>query len=177
MSNSFYIICEADLNPGDAACNLNTSPDIVKVMDFIGVGGTSLIGSHVFAGMMALVNQNMAVNHPTLSAQQGNANYVLYPLFASQSGSSCNSSTTPAAGCTFNDITKGNISVPCEAQSFSCSDQLSTGVGIEETNNLAANSFMFTNLPAFGAVAGCRFGDWPGVPSMPTIWSTIGQTK
>ena len=71
ISNSFYIICEADLTRR-RACNLST-----PYFDFVGVGGTSS-AAPTFAGMMALVNQNMAVNHSVLSARQGNANYVLY---------------------------------------------------------------------------------------------------
>ncbi len=118
VSNSFYIICEADADPGDAACNLGNQ----NFVDFVGVGGTSS-SAPTFAGMMALVNQNMVVNHPMLSPRQGNANYVLYPLFASQSGLSCNSSAGPNSACTFNDITKGNNSVPCIGadEPFGCS--------------------------------------------------------
>ena len=81
----------------------------------MGVGGTSS-AAPTFAGMMALVNQNMAVNHSGLSARQGNANYVLYNLASAQTKSEIElqfSSTGPISACTFNDITKGNNSVPC----------------------------------------------------------------
>jgi hypothetical protein len=137
ISNSFYVICESDLDPGNAQCNLSTTgnPDI---FDFVGVGGTSS-AAPTFAGMMALVNQNMAQNHPGLSARQGNGNYVLYKLASNQStsGLSCNSTTGPNPSCTFNDITRGNNSVPCAAKTFGCSNQGSTapyGV-LEEAND------------------------------------------
>jgi len=60
---------------------------------------------------MALINQN--------NGRQGNANPVLYKI-AATAGQSCNSSTTPLTGsatCSFYDITKGNNSVPCAANS------------------------------------------------------------
>ena len=117
ISNSFYVVCEADFNLPAAPCSLSTN----NFFDFIGVGGTSS-AAPTFAGMMALVNQNMAVNHPSLSARQGNANYVLYNLASKQTPSNCNSSTGPISSCTFNDITKGNNSVPCFGGSFSCSN-------------------------------------------------------
>ena len=53
------------------------------------------------AGMMALVNQNMAVNNPTVSGRQGNANYALYNLASKQTPSNCNSSTGPASTCRY----------------------------------------------------------------------------
>ncbi len=145
-SNSFYIICESDLDPGGAACNLST-----PYFDFVGVGGTSS-AAPTFAGIMALVNQNMAVNHPGLTTRQGNANYILYHLAANQSGLNCNSSSSSLnSACTFNDITKGNNSVPCLGGTFSCSNssKASGAYGVEEafsfstgliTNNLAWNT-------------------------------------
>src|ERR1019366_2592293 len=113
-------------------CNLNT-----PYYDFVGVGGTSA-GAPTFAGMMALVNQNMAVNQPALSARQGNANYVLYHLNASQNPSNCNSSLGPASTCTFNDITKGNNSVPCIGGSYGCSNTSSASgaYGVLENSNV-----------------------------------------
>src|SRR5271169_1289232 len=48
----------------------------------------------------------------------------MYPLFATQSGLSCNSSTGPAAGCVFNDVTKGTNSVACVSGSPNCGANL-----------------------------------------------------
>ena len=66
---NFYIVCDSDLTGG--TCNLNA---------FAGFGGTS-IASPAFAGIMALVNQQM-------QSRQGNANYVFYKLAAQQNTSS-----------------------------------------------------------------------------------------
>jgi hypothetical protein len=78
---------------------------------------------------MALIDQKMA-------GRQGNPNYVLYKLAALQATSpgntTCNSNGTslPAGTCTFNDVTKGNNSVACDAGFLNCSNQGSSGVGI-----------------------------------------------
>ena len=126
VSGNFYVICDAVNNfplPGQP-CNLTGTG---TGFNFAGFGGTSL-STPAFAGMMALVNQSeLAAGR---GGRQGNANYVLYKLAAAQTASTCNSSTGPAASCTFNDITKGNNSVICDAGSPSCSNQTASGFGI-----------------------------------------------
>jgi hypothetical protein len=113
FNNSFYIICEADAGffGTQETCSLTN-------FTFLGVGGTSA-SAPAFAGIMALVNQNMAAQG--LSPRQGNANYVLYKL-AAQNGASCNSSTAALTGnsCIFYDITQGNNSVPCNPNTPDC---------------------------------------------------------
>ena len=136
LSNSFYIVCDSDISGGP--CDLNQS-----FINFVGVGGTSS-SAPSFAGIMALVNENMAVNNPTLSPRQGNANYVLYSLASSQSGVSCDSSSSPNASCIFYDITKGNNSVPCAAGSFNCSNGGTTGLGVVETGTPAGTASYIT---------------------------------
>jgi hypothetical protein len=103
---SFYIMCEMDLNPsGDtSSCDLSSFE-----MTFQGVGGTSA-SAQVFAGIMALVNQQ--------NGRQGNANYVLYPL-AATTGARC-SSSAPTSGCIFYDVTAGNNSVACLPGTTDC---------------------------------------------------------
>jgi hypothetical protein len=128
VSNSFYIVCDSFITNGP--CSLGST------ILFAGVGGTSS-SAPAFAGIMALVNQNMAVNHAQPPAQgQGNANYVLYSLYSSQQTASlsCNSSSAPNSQCTFYDVTKGNNSVPCAAGSPQCSS------GIVETGTPAATA-------------------------------------
>ncbi|HZP16533.1 MAG TPA: Ig-like domain repeat protein, partial [Terriglobales bacterium] len=76
----------------------------------VGIGGTSAAAPS-FAGIMALVVQQ--------HGRQGQANYVLYRLAASQAQMlpQCNGSSTttlPASACIFNDVTKGNNAVPGE---------------------------------------------------------------
>jgi hypothetical protein len=105
-SGSFYIVCEADAVSGSSCDPSN------PFTGFLGIGGTSA-SSPAFAGVMALVNQQM-------QARQGNANYVLYKLAAQQNASSCNSTTGSGAGCVFNDVTVGTIAMPCKAGSPNC---------------------------------------------------------
>jgi len=145
VSNSFYIVCDSDFTGGP--CDLSQS-----LIDFVGVGGTSS-SAPAFAGMMALVNQNISVNHPTLSPRQGNANYVLYSLAANQSALSCNSSSSPNSACTFNDVTKGNNSVPCVSGSFNCSNGNLNGLGIVETG-VPANTPSYTAGTGFDLATG-----------------------
>ncbi|HKF45993.1 MAG TPA: protease pro-enzyme activation domain-containing protein [Terracidiphilus sp.] len=84
INGSFYPICVAD---GD--CQTPTSGQEVQIS---GVGGTS-VSVQLFAGMMALVNQQYG--------PQGQANVVLYPLAAQFPKS-------------FNDVTAGTNSMPCD---------------------------------------------------------------
>ncbi len=101
--NSFYIFCQSD---SGANCSFS---------QYGAAGGTSF-GAPAFAGIMALVNQQM-------QAPQGNANYVLYKLAGQQTASACNSSSGSGANCVFNDITSGTIAMPCVAGSPNCKVQ------------------------------------------------------
>jgi hypothetical protein len=78
-----------------------------------GVSGGTSASAPSFAGIMALVDQKMG-------ARQGQPDYVLYPLAATENSnlSKCNGSSTsglPANTCIFNDVTVGNNEVPGEA--------------------------------------------------------------
>jgi len=76
------------------------------------------------AGIQALIDQKYG--------KQGNANYVYYALAANQfntprSESLQRQSTTgalPAASCVFNDVTAGDMDVPCgqnsKGKSYDC---------------------------------------------------------
>jgi subtilase family serine protease len=79
----------------------------------LGGGGTSF-ASPAMAGIQALINQRYG--------KQGNTNYVYYALAQQQfahtaSAARCDASQTsgnlPAATCVFNDITLGDIDIPC----------------------------------------------------------------
>src|SRR6266481_3628696 len=122
-----YVYCQSDQTiSGAATCDLSASSG---VLNFGIVGGTSA-SAPAFAGIMALVNQYQAAYGGT--NRQGDANYVLYAL-AKKAGASCTSSAAEAAGCVFNDVTKGNSvlptgapgvgtnSVPCQGGSLNCS--------------------------------------------------------
>lgn len=126
-NGSFYIICEADFSifgpmPGwNQPCSLTN-------LNFVGLGGTSA-SAPAFAGMMALVNQKMAMAGQ--GGRQGNANYVLYNL-AAQIGASCNSSTMGSgnSSCIFHDIVKGNNAVPCVLNTANCGTATIGGFGV-----------------------------------------------
>src|SRR5580704_9710108 len=121
FDDSFYIICQREIGRA-SLCNLNNLG-----FTFQGIGGTSA-SAPAFAGIMALVNQSQATAQNP-APRQGNANYVLYQLFAKQTNTTpalnCNSSATPSSACTFYDVTRGNSalansstgtnSVPCAA--------------------------------------------------------------
>lgn len=117
-SDSFYLVCQADAVPAGNPPSCATSGSF----SFQGIGGTSA-SSPAFAGIMALINQN--------NGRQGNPNPVLYKI-AATAGQSCNSSTEGLTGstCAFNDVTKGNISVPCAGNSTNCSSKTTNTNGV-----------------------------------------------
>ncbi len=107
VSGSFYIVCESDLSPQGADCDLSGP---IPFVDFQGVGGTSA-SAPTFAGVMALVNQRTG-------SAQGNANYELYSLAAMH----------PTA---FNDVIVGNNSVPCiGGVSEDCNNATASSLGV-----------------------------------------------
>lgn len=124
-SNSFYVVCQADALPaGFASCQQSAGQ-----FYFIGAGGTSA-SAPGFAGIVALAEQKTG-------ARLGNLNYLLYSL-AAGSGASC-ASASSGSGCLFNDIVKGNNSVPCQAGTKNCSQTAgsATGVLIDASQNPA----------------------------------------
>ena len=156
FTGSFYIVCESDLDPNGASCNLS-----LNTLDFVGLGGTSS-SAPTFAGIMAEVNQY------TNSSGQGDANYVLYglPRLTSQQGLNCNSASTPDTGCIINDVTSGTIATPCATNTLNCSTSkvgdaygvltgydagngydLATGLGSINAYNLVHNWSLVTFTP------------------------------
>jgi Pro-kumamolisin, activation domain/Bacterial Ig-like domain (group 3) len=93
-----------------------------------------------FAGIMALVDQQMG-------GRQGQANYILYRLAASQAAypAQCDGSNTsafPLSSCIFNDVTVGNNVVPGEVGSdyqATAGYDLTTGLGSVNVANLVSN--------------------------------------
>jgi Pro-kumamolisin, activation domain/Bacterial Ig-like domain (group 3) len=142
QNKSFYIVCESDQDiTGDTGCNLTNFSSTSPFHDFQAVGGTSA-AAPTFAGIMALVNQKTG-------QRQGNANTTLYAMAKSETFSSCNSSSGTSGSssnttCVFNDITKGNISVPCNGASTKCSKTTTGGFGV----------LVSGTTPAFVASAG-----------------------
>jgi subtilase family serine protease len=102
---SFYVECFSDQAQGGAPCTANNDALLE------GGGGTSF-ASPAMAGIQALIDQKFG--------KQGDANYVYYKLAGEQFadvGDRCNASQTdgglPSPSCVFNDITAGDIDIPC----------------------------------------------------------------
>lgn len=150
-SGSFYIICQADLNPGGAACSL-TAP--FPFADFVGVGGTSA-AAPTFAAIVALINQSTG-------QRQGNVNYTLYAMAANQ----------PSA---FHDITVGNNSVACTGGArFECSSV--NGIGVLETVTAGG---ALTGTEGFDATAGYDLATGLGsvdAAKLISLWTGGGTT-
>ncbi|HEY7302966.1 MAG TPA: S53 family peptidase [Bryobacteraceae bacterium] len=111
-----YLICLA------GSCEATSRGQI----HFAGIAGTSA-AAPAFAGVMALVKQKTG-------ARQGQANYKIYRLAATENFSACNASGSgPAANCIFNDITTGSNAVPGTFSSFNyragTGYDLATGLG------------------------------------------------
>jgi len=147
QNKTFYIVCQQDQDiPGDTGCDLTKFTSTSPFHDFQAVGGTSA-ATPTFAGIIALLNQHLATSgNPT--PRQGNVNYVLYGL-AKTAANVCNSTgnTLPNA-CVFNDVTKGNVSVACVANTANCSN-------------------ISTAASQFGAMATVKGGTTPAFSATP----------
>ena len=175
QSQSFYLLCQADgISAGSAP---SCAPDSTGHFSFFGAGGTSA-SSPAFAGIMALINQSQ-VNAGKIG-RQGNANFTLYKI-AQTASNSCNSSSRtnptlpPPAGCVFNDVTKGNNSVPCAGNSPNCSSTTSGSNGVLFT------TIGTTKTPAFTTTSGYDFATGLGtvnVANLATAWgNAVGTFK
>jgi subtilase family serine protease len=110
------------------------------------VWGTSAAAPS-FAGIMALVDGQMANLNPAQGPRQGQANYVLYPLAAAQETNTaltgqCNGSSTTTlpniTECVFNDVTVGNNAVPGEFDYGLASAEYQAGVGYDMATGLGS---------------------------------------
>jgi subtilase family serine protease len=172
QSKSFYVVCEKDAVSSNSCSSTGS-------FSFIGVGGTSA-SAPSFAGILALIEQSERTRVPGSSGRQGNANFVLYKI-AQTAGNSCSSSSRtvptvpPPAGCVFNDVTKGNNSVPCAGASPNCS---STTSG---TNGVLFSTIGTTKTPAFTTTAGYDLATGLGsvnVANLASAWGTaVGAFK
>jgi Pro-kumamolisin, activation domain/Bacterial Ig-like domain (group 3) len=163
QNKSFYIVCQSDQDiTGDTGCNLTTFSTASPFHDFQAVGGTSA-AAPTFAGIIALVNQKTG-------QRQGNANITLYSMAKSETFSNCNSTggtsgSSSNTTCVFNDITKGNISVPCTGGSTNCSKTSSGGFGV----------LVSSGNPAFAAGTGYDLATGLGsvnVANLISKWAT-----
>lgn len=173
----YYVFCWSDRHQGGASCAGDPST-------WAGAGGTSFTAP-ILAGVQALINQKMG-------KAQGNPNYGYYKLAAAEYGTTgsatCTSSSGGSAGggCTFYNVTEGDIAVDC-AGSTACFGSTTTttttgggrrGGGATQTVNAddGALSLSTSNYsPAYGTAAGWNFAtgigsinvfnlikNWPG---------------
>ncbi len=144
------------------------------------VGGTSG-ASPSFAGAMALVDESTG-------SRQGQANYTLYRLAATEYGStstpnsanlnSCNASNgnTSGTSCIFHDVTVGTNAVPCDGGTLNCS---STTVGQYGVLTGYAAGAGYDNATGLGSVNIANLvAHWNDTTLTPTTTSlTLGATN
>ena len=132
----YYVVCFSD---GGGSCEGAPS-------NWPGFGGTS-VSSPIMAGIQALINQALG------STNVGNPNPVYYQIGRSEYGTSagrtgCNSTAGPGSTCSFNDVTQGDMVLPC-AGAFSC--YLATqALGVMSTSSTSY-------APAYAAASGWDF--------------------
>jgi subtilase family serine protease len=141
---SFYVECFSDVSQGGAPCTARNDAIL------LGGGGTSF-ASPAMAGILALIEQRFG--------RQGDANYVLYYLagrqFREQGPWRCDASQRsgrlPAPSCVFNDITLGDMDIPCgqnsDGQFYDCHGATTTLIGELSTSDSR-------NDPAYRATVG-----------------------
>jgi len=141
---SFLVECMSDPNQFGAPCTARSDALLE------GGGGTSF-ASPAMAGIQALIDQKYG--------KQGNANYVYYALAATQftthGTKACDASQPdgklPAASCIFNDVTRGDMDIPCgqngKGNSYDCYED-----GIKIIGELSTSTS--SSEPAYPATVG-----------------------
>ena len=156
----YYVYCYTDTRNGGVSCNGAPST-------WSGAGGTSF-ASPIMAAMQSLVNQKTG-------SSWGNPNPTYYNLAKAEYGtagnSSCNSTAGGAAssGCTFYDVTQGDMDVNCTG-SYNC--YLPSGTnGVLSTTNSAYNK-------AYGTQTGWDFATGIGTVNAYNLvfnWNTVSH--
>jgi subtilase family serine protease len=164
---SFYPFCLSDTNQGGTTCTAQNDAVL------LGGGGTSF-SSPAMAGIQALINQRYG-------NKQGDTNFVYYELaaqqFAQQGASRCNASQLsgklPAASCVFNDVTFGDITVPCgqnpdDGKFHDCHGASATNIG-ELTHSKGKDA------PAYPATVGYDFASGLGSVNAASLFKAWAQ--
>jgi hypothetical protein len=141
---SFYVICQSDQTGG--LCNLD---------NLVGLGGTS-VASPAFAGIMALVNQQMAITEGNPNYAVGNPNFVLYHM------------PTIAGGNALHDVPAGSTNaMPCVTGSPNCvTHSAGDDVGALSGYNTTAGYDLVTGLGSVNAAN--LVANWNKVTFTPT---------
>jgi subtilase family serine protease len=164
---SFYPLCLSDVNQGGTTCTAENEAVL------LGAGGTSF-SSPAMAGIQALIDQRYG--------RQGDANYVYYALAAQQfahpgaAAVQCDASQTngnvPAASCIFNDVTLGDIDIPCgqnpDGKFYHCHGASKTDIGELSTSNGEDD-------PAYPAALGYDFATGLGSVNATNLFQAWAQ--
>jgi subtilase family serine protease len=168
-SNGFYghalVFCDSDPKSDGVPCNFANPAD--AAMDI--AGGTSF-ASPAMAGIFALITQKYG--------PQGNADIGLYTLAAAEFGTqtapisaaTCNSTLGSGIGstCTFNDVTEGNIDLPCLGLNCYGSDSAYGLFGA-----LSVDGSQFT--PAYSTTAAWDFATGLGTVNVANLFTNWAQ--
>ena len=133
----YYVYCFSDPNHGGSPCTGHPNT-------WSGGGGTSF-ASPIWAGIQALLNQK-------IKSSSGNPNYNLYSI-ANTDGlylsGKCDSDslTGPNPGCNFNDVTQGDMDIPCRGLN-NCYQPSGDFYGVLSTSN--STLFRPMGLPRVG---------------------------
>jgi len=143
----YYVVCYSDTANGGSSC-------LGAPSAWAGFGGTS-VSSPIMGGIQALINQASLAGG--FSAYNGNPNPIYYSIGSTEYSTAggrtaCNSSTGPASTCVFNDVTQGDMDVPCETLSGVAHNCYLDGqtIGVLSTSN---SSY----APAYGTAPGWDF--------------------
>ena len=145
--NHFYVFCMSDTNEGGTAC------DFTNVNDVLGnaAGGTSF-SAPIFGGIEALVVQykggNVGLAAPRLYqlAQLQFSNPTLLTTCKSNEGAAI------SVACVFNEITRGDNALPCQAGSPNCFTNAASTAGIGVLSTTAGKL-----TPAYSESLGWNF--------------------
>jgi hypothetical protein len=162
------IVCQADdpNNQNGASCSLNT-----PFTDFGLVGGTSA-ATPPFGAIVALLSQSLN------GERLGNINYGLYAMAKNDPNymsGACGSSlgSSPAPGCVFNDVTKGNIGVACAQLSPSLIDGKTSWCGGSNATNgvtLSSGSVAYAATQGYDLATGLGSVN---VTNLLSRWTTL----
>lgn len=172
LTGTYYVVCQYDSNgPPDLSGNPTSGTCDLSTGAFSGAGGTSA-SAQVFAGILALVNQE---NGFTTGQGSQNVDTALYNLAQQQSPTSC-STGSPASNCVFNDVTAGTISAPCVNASLNCVlSSSSDTIGILDCCDASAGYDLATGLGSVNA-ANLASG-WKNATTgstAPDFWLSVG---
>ncbi len=177
------VFCMSVISAGGTACDYTNATDHSKNT----AGGTSFAAPSA-AGIQALVNE--------LSGQSwGNMNTEFYALAAAQYGSpaspntaqltACNANLGNAIGssCVFNDVTSGDITVPCTKGSTDCYSNFTTagncGTGAASTANICGilSTSTTASQPAYAATQGWDFATGLGSLNVANLVAAVSTAS